>query len=214
MKTAVLFLKPNEHTGNDLQQNTTDSTQGTYLELHTLYPYENSDGCISTNVTVPVKVLTMRNLSDLKRSDIFIGYIDKSLRACSIYFYINKYEFDVYSNKDSKYPANHFIEWEIELVNVIGKAIDLTPQINDFKNKEKLCVYVGAASVLIPINSTFYHFIDYTRSYLSVGYVWYTPCAVKYQKWSRSFNIFSVDMWICFALSLVLAVITVRCISN
>jgi len=42
----------------------------------------------------------------------------------------------------------------------------------------------------------------------------YTLCALKYQRWSHIFNIFSVDMWICFALSLVLVVNTVRCISN
>jgi hypothetical protein len=35
----VLFLKLNEHAGNDLQQNTCDSAQGTYLELHNFYPY-------------------------------------------------------------------------------------------------------------------------------------------------------------------------------
>ena len=43
---------------------------------------------------------------------------------------------------------------------------------------------------------------------------WYTRCAVKYRRWSRFFNIFSVDMWISFTLSLVLAVITVSCISK
>ena len=36
---AVLFLNSNEHAGNDLQQNTNDSAQGTYVELHTWYPY-------------------------------------------------------------------------------------------------------------------------------------------------------------------------------
>ena len=37
--------------------------------------------------------------------------------------------------------------------------------------------------------------------------------AVENQRWSRFSIIFSVDMWICFALSLALAVITVSCIS-
>ena len=37
---------------------------------------------------------------------------------------------------------------------------------------------------------------------------------LKYQKLSGFLNIFSVDMWKCFALSLVLAVITVSCISD
>jgi hypothetical protein len=40
---AVLLLNSNEHRGNNLQQNTTDSAQGTCLELRTWYPCENSD---------------------------------------------------------------------------------------------------------------------------------------------------------------------------
>jgi hypothetical protein len=58
------------------------------------------------------------------------------------------------------------------------------------------------------------NFCEYTQSYVCVHLVWYTSCAVKYQRWSRFFNIFSVDIWICFVLSLVLAVITVSCISH
>jgi len=52
----VLSLKPNKHAGNDLQQNTSVSAQSTYLELHTWYPYENSDRCNSTEGTVQLKV--------------------------------------------------------------------------------------------------------------------------------------------------------------
>jgi beta-lactamase regulating signal transducer with metallopeptidase domain len=62
--------------------------------------------------------------------------------------------------------------------------------------------------------SAFDIFSDYTRSYLTVRIVWYTPCGKKNQSRSRFLNIFSVDMWICFVLSLVLTVITVSCISN
>ena len=43
MNDVVLFLKSNEHNGVYMQGNTTDSEQGTYFELHTWYPYENSD---------------------------------------------------------------------------------------------------------------------------------------------------------------------------
>jgi len=43
INATVLFLKSNERADNDLQQNTTDSVYGTYLELHTWYPYENSE---------------------------------------------------------------------------------------------------------------------------------------------------------------------------
>jgi len=64
------------------------------------------------------------------------------------------------------------------------------------------------------VHSEIDNFGEYTRSYLSVRFVWYTPCAVKHERWSRFFNIFSVDMWIFLVLSLALAVIAVRCISK
>jgi hypothetical protein len=52
---------------------------------------------------------------------------------------------------------------------------------------------------------------EYTGSYLSVHTVLCTPCAVNMKGF---FNMFSVDMWICVTLSLVLAVSTVSCISD
>ena len=40
---AVLFLKPDAYGDNDMQQKTSNSAQSTYWELHTWYPYENSE---------------------------------------------------------------------------------------------------------------------------------------------------------------------------
>jgi hypothetical protein len=56
--------------GNNLQLNTIDSTQDTYLELYTWYPYENSERCNPDEGTVQVRVFTVRNMSDIKRSEI------------------------------------------------------------------------------------------------------------------------------------------------
>ena len=70
INAAVLFLNSTEHEGNDLQHNTNDSAQGTYLELHTWYPYENSERCNPAEGTVPVQVLTVKNFTDIRRSDI------------------------------------------------------------------------------------------------------------------------------------------------
>jgi len=58
----VFFLKSNKHDGNVLhvKQNTTDSAQGMHLELHTWYPYENSERCKPAEGIVPVKVLKGR----------------------------------------------------------------------------------------------------------------------------------------------------------
>ena len=223
MKVTVLFLKSNEHAGNDLQQNTTDSAQGTYLELHTWYPYENSDRCSPADGTVPVKVFTVRNLSEFRRSEIFRGYFDKNFHGCPINVLVRELPLPVYStghmlNKNSNTQHFYVHEWEVELVRVIGKAHNMSLHIVyfvDISATEELnncpIIFMGME---LPTEPTMHSFVEYARSYLSLCFVWYTPCAVKYQRWSRFFDIFSVDMWICFVLSLVLAVITVRCISN
>lgn len=59
-----------------------------------------------------------------------------------------------------------------------------------------------------------FDFMESTRSYHNVRFIWYTPCSLKYPRWSHFFHIFSVHLWISFALSLVLSIITVCCISN
>ena len=84
MNAAVLFLQSNKHARNSMQQNTPHSTQGTYLELHTWYPYESSDRCNPAEGTVPVKVFTVRNLSDIRRSDIYRGYFGKNFHGCPV----------------------------------------------------------------------------------------------------------------------------------
>jgi len=74
IKATVLFLKSNKHEGNVLEQNTTDSAQGTHLELHTWYPYENSERCIPAEAIVPAKMSTGQNFGDITRSEIFKKY--------------------------------------------------------------------------------------------------------------------------------------------
>ena len=116
---------------------------------------------------------------------------------------------------------------EIEMLTLIGIALNMSldivaiddliehssagDRIKADKHKGHPFIYVGWCPGL---SSAVDNVGEYTRSYLSVRFVWYTPCAVKHERWSRFFNMFSVDMWIFFALSMVLAVITVRCISN
>jgi hypothetical protein len=113
--------------------------------------------------------------------------------------------------------------WEIDMFRVIGKALNFLLDVVNFwadlnvKGGNKVENLKGFPFLLVVIFSVGYspfdNFIDYTHSYLTVRFAWYTPCAVKHQRWSHFFNIFSVNMWICFAFSLVLAVITVSCIS-
>jgi len=82
MNATVLFLKSNEQGGIYMQRNINDSTQGTYLELRTWFPYENSESSIPHESTVIVKVLTVRNLNDINRSDIFRGYNVMNFHGC------------------------------------------------------------------------------------------------------------------------------------
>jgi hypothetical protein len=223
MNAAVLFLKSNKYGGNDLHQNTTDLARGTYVELHTWNPYENSDRCVPAKGNVRVKVFTVRNLSDFRRREIFRRYFDKNFHGCPVNVYVKVWPILVYSTGHIGYndPKHQYIyvgEWAVELMRVIGKSLNMSLHI----------VYMAEGTVLVNVldipfivvgaiperDFTSDLLYEFTRNYLPLRMVWYTPCALQYQRWSRFFNIFSVDMWICFSLSMVLAVITVRCISN
>jgi hypothetical protein len=50
----------------------------------------------------------VKNLRDIRRSDIFRGYFDKNFKVCPIYAIVSEWE------------------WEYELVRVIGKALNKT----------------------------------------------------------------------------------------
>jgi hypothetical protein len=117
--------------------------------------------------------------------------------------------------KDSDHQDVYENGIEIELVRMIGYSLNISLDIED---SNRVAYRNATASLYLGGYGTYSSALDYitqqTRSYLNVHFVWYTPCAVKYQRWGRFFNIFSLDMWICFALSLILAVFTVSCISN
>ena len=65
-----------------------DSAQVTYLELHTWYPYENSERCNPAEGTARVRVFTVRNLSDIRRNNFLKGYYDKHWQECPLNMYI------------------------------------------------------------------------------------------------------------------------------
>jgi hypothetical protein len=196
MNSAVLFLNSNEHGGKDLRQNTTDSIQGTFLELHTWYPYENSQRCNPLEGTVPVKVFTVRNLSDIRKSDIFKRYFVKNFHGCPMKVLVGILPPLVYRPRPISYNdsghQNVYDGWEIGMLRVLGKALNFSLKVINFwefsndkggNNLEKLkgfpFLLVGIFSVG---NSPFDNFIDYTRSYLTVHAAWYTPCAIKRER--------------------------------
>ena len=70
-------------------KHTSHSAQGTYWELHTWYLYENSERCNPAESTVPVQVFTVRNVSDIRRSDICKRHFDKNLKGHPVSFYFD-----------------------------------------------------------------------------------------------------------------------------
>ena len=215
---AVLFLQSNKHTGNDLQQNTNHSSQGTYLEMHTWYPYENSDRCNPAEGNVPVKVFTVRNLSDIRSRDIFRGHYVKNLHGCTLNVLVDikplsEIPPELIWFNNSEYNNVYEDPIEIKLIRIIANSLNMSLDFEDTTEIEQRNVTPVIYASRFAISSGQDYLTERTYDYLTVRLDWYRLCAVRNQRWSRFFNIFSVDMWICFALSLVLAVITVSCIS-
>jgi len=220
MKATVLFLVSNGQEISNLQGNTTGSVYGTHLEMHSWFPYENSERCHPTEGTVPVKVFKAQNFGDIKKSDIFQNNYNKNFHKCPIRVHANiEHPFvnppKHVGSKESGYQNLYESGWEIELLRLFGNARNITLDFEVGNGKEYFkgppTIYVGGYAT---IPSMKFDLKEPTRSYLTVRLVWYTPCSLKYPRWSHLFHIFSVHLWISFALSLIFAVITVKCISN
>ena len=187
MNAVFLFLKSNEHGGIYMQQNTNESAQGMYLELHTWYPYENSERCHPTGGTVAVNVFTVGNLSDIRRSDIFRGYIDKNFHRCPVKVYVRKLPFLVYPPKHIRYNDSYCQDvykdgCEIELLKLIGNTLNMSLDMADVGEVEDNSIaedgkeverlngqpfkFVGWYAGVFP---QFDYSIKYTRSDLSIG---------------------------------------------
>jgi hypothetical protein len=87
LEAALLFRKYSEVRGK-FPKSTSDSKQGTNLELHTWFPYENSQRCDPAEGTVAAKVFPIRNPCDV-RSDIFEGHFIKDLNGCPIRVHVH-----------------------------------------------------------------------------------------------------------------------------
>jgi len=106
------------------------------MELHTWYPYETSDRCNPTEDSVPVKVFTVRNLRDIRRTDVFRGYFIRNFQGCPMI--VNERclpprvnEPKTVWNNGCDYQKLFNEGWEIEMLRIIGKALNISLDIAD-----------------------------------------------------------------------------------
>jgi hypothetical protein len=130
VKATVLFMHSNEHGGKNVQQNTSFSAQGTSLELHAWYRFENSDRCSPTEGTVPVKVFTARNLSDIKRSGLFKGYFGINMHQCPVTVHVTVKPPLVDLPKSFRYNNSEYYSvyedgLEIQLLKIIETSLNM-----------------------------------------------------------------------------------------
>ena len=145
------------------KKNTIDSAQGTYLELHTWYPYENSERCNPAEGTVPVKVFTVRHLCvkvftvrhlcvkvftvrhlcvkvftvrhlcDITINEIFKAYYVKHWQGCHLNVYVELKPPFVYPHKHIRYNDTSYQNWYKE-----GCEIELLQIIRNTHKKKQV----------------------------------------------------------------------------
>jgi hypothetical protein len=165
-----------------------------------LVSFENSDRLIPAGGTVSVKVFTVRSLSDISRFDIYTGYIYKNFQTCPFNVYVRTMPPLVCLPKfvphnDSYNQTVYDDGFEIEMLKVIGNALNMSLDIASVKEvlgiliaagrkedegiKGETFIFVGwFPAVIYEVDN----FCEFTRSYINERLVWYTPCAVKYQR--------------------------------
>ena len=138
-----------------------------------------------------------------EKNDIFKTYYKKSFHRCSIAVrvltvppFVNK-PIHVWKNS-SDYQDVYEDGMEIKMLKIIGNSLNLSlaiePDVEETYRKSLPAIYVGGYKMLPSMKIAS---IESLRNYLTIHSAWYTPCALKYPKLGRFFNIFSVHMWIC-----------------
>jgi hypothetical protein len=145
----------------------------------------------------------VRNLSDIRKVEVFRGYFGKNFHTCPIKMSVRELPPLLLPPKLVQYNESYYQTvqedgWEIEMLKATGKALHMSLDIEDF---EEVMLFVTAqdgkevenlkgqpfilAGWHAAVDSELDYFGEYTRSYFSLRFAWYTPCAVKYKRWSR-----------------------------
>jgi MoaA/NifB/PqqE/SkfB family radical SAM enzyme len=133
-----------------------------------------------------VKVFTVRNLSDVRKNNIFKRFYERSFHRCSIAVrvltappFVNKPKC-VWKNS-SGYQDLCEDGMEMEVLKIIGYSLNLSLAIDPDKEatycKSLPPIYVGGYKLL---HSMKIAFKESSRNYLTIHSAWYMPCALKY----------------------------------
>jgi hypothetical protein len=218
-KGVVLFSESNDSVSKVLQEHMNSSSQAAQWSLHTWLPYENSQRCNPLQGTVPLRILLARNLSDVRNSGIFHGNVGKNFNRCSVTALLR--EVGPYLVAEHRIWNNisyiNYHGWEPRLLLLILQSLNLTATVLPAQDELRVTLENGRADVIIggvDRDETAMYNLEVTHSYYRERITWCTPCAIRRPRWSSIFRIFSADLWISFIFSLVVAVISVICISS
>jgi hypothetical protein len=124
--------------------NRTDTANGIHLEPHTLYPYQNSDSCNTSDDTVPVKVFRARSVSDIRKSRVLKGEFVKNSLGYEIKLFVRNNSLRLYTNEGylTIQPGHPLIKehkWLHEVLLIILDSV--TKRKNFIPNPIKKCRY-------------------------------------------------------------------------
>jgi hypothetical protein len=106
--------------------------------MNTWCPYENSDRCDPIDGTVPVRVFTARNISDIRKSGLYKIYFERNLHQCAIRMHANVIPPLVNGPKRvcyKDYDCHNVYEdgLEIELPRIIANSLNMSLNIQDLR---------------------------------------------------------------------------------
>ncbi|KAJ9599501.1 hypothetical protein L9F63_010033 [Diploptera punctata] len=205
-----------------------DKLEGNTIKLYSWIPNHNSKYCDGfENITV---INTWINNGDkgyfIKNNSLFEENIKMKTRGCP--FRISTFPVKYFIIEDVNFSLTKpvFKEGlEIQMIKIIAKKLEMDeyylPVIKDpwflmdkdgnvsgyarelyYNNAD---IAFGALSLMeiVPIltDSTNIHFWDKIS--------WYVPCGTRFPRWESITRIFSITVWLCIVLSVILAVVTI-----
>lgn len=183
------------------------------LQLYTWLPYTSHAYCEDLKVALIDKWTSKREFAF--KAQLFPEKVPKTFHGCK-----SKVTTFIYPPAVTKTPDLKYTGLELKYLTIVFKKLNLTVEYNEipyiFKSHYQQFYYaiskLQPASLDMSVGILPFGGINVsaesTRSYFDFKLKWYVPCPEHASRWRSFYQFFSLNVWMCFCLFIVLAVIT------
>jgi len=219
------YVIDNEY-GRQINVNIVDTVAK--LGVYTWFPYQSSDRCTEVkDITLLDSWVVSAQGHFSKNIDLFPRKVRNNLNGCPMKAVVRDGAWDLTTNYINETDSNgnvvmKIVGMEMNLLSLVLQQMNMnffhvpTPEfINNVNTSwsDDLFWAMTAKEADIALGDLKLHtilhsYLACSNTYYIFSARWYVPCFVKHPRWSSTFRILSVELWLVLILSIVIAAIS------